>query len=191
MKYLSFVTWHSTRKPRKKGLLFSALHIHDFWRSICLNLHVLGFSGIHTTGTKAAKISLHTSYTTPLNSAEDMVKLVSLASSASQPRQGFICANHISDLGEIYNLIFHCKLHVIFSENQHHFIYAWFPVPHASNSVRKHCQLWQPDLICSIPSTSDHWAESLTLTQVIEFKVDCLWPPSLRSLKCTYSLLPG
>lgn len=51
-----------------------------------------------------------------------------------------------------------------------------------------HCQLWQADLICRILNASDHCSESLTLTRIIEFKVDCLWPSVLRSSKCTYSL---
>lgn len=51
-----------------------------------------------------------------------------------------------------------------------------------------HCQLWQADLICRILNASDHCSESLTLTRIIEFKVDCLWPSALRSSKCTYSL---
>lgn len=51
-----------------------------------------------------------------------------------------------------------------------------------------HCQLWQADLICRILNASDHCRESLTLTRIIEFKVDCLWPSALRSSKCTYSL---
>jgi len=66
---------------------------------------------------------------------------------------------------------------------------AWHHLPPAwSRREPRHCQLWQPDLICRRLNASDHCAESLTLTRVIEFKVDCLWPSSPRSSKCTYSL---